>query len=235
MILPSWSILGALLPLLISAQQTPHRPEFSLFNYYVLEFDPYSLALLSDAASALGVEVIEQVGQLRDHWLVRSPKHEARNADPVVLAHRSIQARATDSSYLGTRSPEALRTREIAHSIRNLLPQELRQRSKRDAFIAERAPPPIRPSTEKDKNATTSPAHLLATRLGIEDPIFPDQWHFVNEEFPQHIMNVTGVWEELGITGKGVAVAMVDDGVDYTHADLADNFVSSLYYTYVTP
>jgi kexin len=66
----------------------------------------------------------------------------------------------------------------------------------------------------------------LASRLGIVDPIFPDQWHLVNEGFPEHMMNVTPVWEELGITGKGVYVAMVDDGVDYDHDDIKDNFVS---------
>ena len=37
-------------------------------------------------------------------------------------------------------------------------------------------------------------------------------------------MNVTPVWEE-SITGRGVIVAMVDDGVDYEHDDLKANFV----------
>jgi hypothetical protein len=41
---------------------------------------------------------------------------------------------------------------------------------------------------------------------------------------PGNDINVTGVWTQ-GITGKGVNVAILDDGVDHTHKDLADNFV----------
>jgi kexin len=54
--------------------------------------------------------------------------------------------------------------------------------------------------------------------------LFSQQWHIVNEEFPEHTMNVTGVWE-MGITGKGVISALIDDGLDYEHRDLAANFV----------
>lgn len=33
------------------------------------------------------------------------------------------------------------------------------------------------------------------------------------------------VWRQ-GITGRGVVVSILDDGVDHTHPDLRDNFVS---------
>lgn len=36
---------------------------------------------------------------------------------------------------------------------------------------------------------------------------------------------MTGVWKE-GIFGKNVGVAFIDDGLDYEHPDLADNYVS---------
>ena len=38
-------------------------------------------------------------------------------------------------------------------------------------------------------------------------------------------VNVFPVWQK-GITGKGVVVSILDDGIDYTHPDLADNYVS---------
>ncbi len=40
---------------------------------------------------------------------------------------------------------------------------------------------------------------------------------------------MTSSWRD-GITGKGIIVAILDDGIDYTHPDLINNFVSSLSY-----
>lgn len=59
--------------------------------------------------------------------------------------------------------------------------------------------------------------------MGITDPEFGRQWHIVNDASPHNMMNVTGVWD-MGITGKGVISALVDDGLDYTSDDLAANF-----------
>jgi kexin len=57
--------------------------------------------------------------------------------------------------------------------------------------------------------------------------LFIQQWHLINEEYPEHMMNVTRLWE-MGITGTGVITALVDDGLDYESEDLADNFVSAV-------
>ena len=38
-------------------------------------------------------------------------------------------------------------------------------------------------------------------------------------------INVTGVWER-NITGQGVTVVVVDDGVEHTHQDIHLNYVS---------
>lgn len=38
-------------------------------------------------------------------------------------------------------------------------------------------------------------------------------------------INVTGVWER-NITGRGVTVVVVDDGVEHTHQDIQSNYVS---------
>ena len=37
-------------------------------------------------------------------------------------------------------------------------------------------------------------------------------------------LNVTGVWAQ-GITGHGITVNIIDDGIESTHPDLKDNFV----------
>ena len=40
-----------------------------------------------------------------------------------------------------------------------------------------------------------------------------------------HDMNVERAWEQ-GVTGRGVVVSILDDGIEHTHPDLKDNYVS---------
>ncbi|KAI3630139.1 hypothetical protein MIR68_011574 [Amoeboaphelidium protococcarum] len=63
----------------------------------------------------------------------------------------------------------------------------------------------------------------IVNKLGISDPLFKNQWHLLNREQPGNDINVTGVWEQ-GVTGKNVIAAIIDDGVQYDHPDIADNF-----------
>lgn len=39
-------------------------------------------------------------------------------------------------------------------------------------------------------------------------------------------MNLVPVYDELKFTGKGIRVAIIDDGLEYTHDDLKNNYVS---------
>ncbi|KAJ3900984.1 peptidase S8/S53 domain-containing protein [Lentinula edodes] len=153
------------------------RRAYDTHDYYALETDlePESFS------TELGVEIVEQVGELAGFWLVRVEKNLQRGLedDPILARYNAIQP----------------------SSIKSLTLQTLRQRSKR-------APP--------------SPSEL-ASKMGIQDPLFPEQWHILNPESPEHMMNVTGLWEE-GYTGVGVISSLIDDGLDYTSEDLAANF-----------
>lgn len=192
----------------------PTKRFYHTHDYYVLEHDPHVGASLEDCTRALGVEVVEQAGELVNHWLVRIPKHTQRRdgRDVVLSSLASLRSLASEDPSLSARSTSNLHARELSSSIRRLDRQELRQRVKR-------APPPILPDTDSPNSVKA-----VAERLDIRDPSFPQQWHLINTPYPEHSMNVTGLWD-LGFTGKGVISALVDDGLAYEHPDLAANFV----------
>ena len=194
----------------------PTKPSYDTHNYYVLahnsQLDSYSGASLADVTAALGVELVEQVGELQDHWLVRQSKPEgdivARDGtDQVFKAFEmlKIQAQATHTA----RSEDSYLARRVVSSVDYLSLQFLRLRLKR-------APPSI--------TANVSASRAMAARFGFRDPRFPDQWHIVNDDYPEHMMNVSGVWE-MGFKGHGIISSIVDDGLDYESEDLSANFV----------
>ncbi|CAK8685621.1 unnamed protein product [Clavelina lepadiformis] len=56
----------------------------------------------------------------------------------------------------------------------------------------------------------------------FRDPLFSQQWHLHNK--PGKLdCNVTGVWAN-NITGIGIVIAVVDDGVQWRHPDLVENY-----------
>ncbi|KAI9504436.1 peptidase S8/S53 domain-containing protein, partial [Coemansia spiralis] len=57
----------------------------------------------------------------------------------------------------------------------------------------------------------------------IVDPLYKNQWHLANTQEVGHDINVTSVWHS-GVTGAGVTVALIDDGLDFTNEDLLENF-----------
>lgn len=72
--------------------------------------------------------------------------------------------------------------------------------------------------------------HLIDRRRkdGVpSDPKFPEQWYLLNTGQstgpPGVDINVLPVWKQ-GITGRGVVVSVLDDGVDHNHPDLRDNY-----------
>ncbi|KAI8889682.1 hypothetical protein K501DRAFT_136467, partial [Backusella circina FSU 941] len=65
--------------------------------------------------------------------------------------------------------------------------------------------------------------HRIKSYLQINNPGFDLQWHNVNRVEIGRDLNVTGVWGQ-GITGKGIAIAILDDGLDMDHKDLQSNY-----------
>jgi subtilisin-like proprotein convertase family protein len=66
------------------------------------------------------------------------------------------------------------------------------------------------------------------------DPLFSQQWYLLNQETtggtPGIDLNLTNVWQKY--RGKGIIIGIVDDGLQYSHPDLAPNSISTLGYDY---
>lgn len=62
------------------------------------------------------------------------------------------------------------------------------------------------------------------------DPLFSDEWHLVNSGqtggTPGADANVVAAWDR--VRGTGVTIAIVDDGLQYTHPDLSAQYVAEL-------
>ncbi|BGP37946.1 pheromone processing endoprotease [Rhodotorula kratochvilovae] len=281
--LVSWSALAlcALVAVLAAAPTGAHaklqpaRRDYHSHVYYVLELDPAQLALAGedlqpeDIAHALGAEHVEQVGELKGHYLVRAPVDDVEAGEDSWVAAAPeekqagrVQRRAIKELAEGKRDKvlerydllrRALPGPASAHLhakraasastphhrlVRSLERQYPRLRTKRDlpvlapdepllARLSRRAFVPLEARQGGAVSALVGAGRdyvaAMATRFGIVDPLWPKQWHLVNGVMQENSINVTGVWDQ-GFTGKGVNVAIVDDGLDMHSDDLAANF-----------
>ena len=71
---------------------------------------------------------------------------------------------------------------------------------------------------------SVTPQLPVRTRA-FNDPYFTQQWHLLNTRYKDCDINVQKVWDEFTVGDSKVIVSVVDEGVNMTHEDLADNLV----------
>lgn len=94
----------------------------------------------------------------------------------------------------------------------------------------------LRPSgssqTSKRQNGVVQPSQ---DNLTFNDPQYPDQWYLHSSgsycSLPGLDLNVLGVWA-MGYTGKDVVVSILDDGLEWNHTDIIQNYDSDASYDY---
>lgn len=233
----------------------PAKRSYDTHAYYVMELlEGSDESEAQNLASMLGAELVEQVGELRDHWLLRAP-FELEKRGSSSQDHDRVMQRYYDlaieqqqqQQYQGLRhasplnwikdhvardqhqhgghghllpnlrsrsSPPRASRSASASNIISLDKQIIKKRVKRQIPAEYLEPAPRLWPRQSDQEPTVSQfLRDIAERFSIVDPLWPKQWHLANDKMQENSINVTGVWDQ-GITGEGIKVAIVDDGLD---------------------
>jgi kexin len=169
--------------------------DYDANSYYALKIHPHTSP--DDVAAHLGLRNEGPLKALNDHYVFSAPKHDHD------IVQDSLQRRKRS---LG---PHVLDGVQFAEK------QQARQRLVKRSVIPPRSP-------QDDPNAFSARADV-ARQLEIVDPEFNGQWHLYNTREVGNDLNVTSVWLD-GITGKGVTVCIIDDGLDMDSLDLKPNY-----------
>lgn len=183
--------------------------DFSASDYYVLHLEPDTSP--DQVALRLGLTHEGQLGELQDHHIFAAAK-----AEHDVVKRELVERR---------RRKRGLNDRDILDGVLLSKKQELRAPWEKRIIPPPRAGPQPLSKRQGDEPVdwALQKQQSVAQTLGINDPIFNEQWHLFNAVQPGHDVNVTDVWLQ-GITGKNATVAIVDDGLDMYSNDLKANY-----------
>nr|XP_023021717.1 neuroendocrine convertase 1-like [Leptinotarsa decemlineata] len=124
-----------------------------------------------------------------------------------------------------------LHSKKIANDNRVLWAEEqlVKSRQKRD-FNLPHDPsdiPKERVKRYQDKRRVYKRPMLASSDKTFNDELWSQQWYLRDTrsriDLPKLDLNVLSVYR-AGITGKGVRISILDDGIEYTHDDLKENY-----------
>lgn len=206
-----------LLHILLCLALAFHIPkrDYAQKQYFVVEIDTLAsntplLRFIADHNDSYTFEHV--VGGLDNHFVFSLPKNHPHaqflgnfNSNDYALMKRDGHEQQYDAlaNYPGLK---------LIHMVK---PVQLHRRMPVPVEESKRTIPIVDSSQE--------PLREVSEKLGINDPTFAEQWHLINTQYPGNDVNVKNLWLD-GIRGKGVTVAVIDDGLDSELSDLADNF-----------
>ena len=88
----------------------------------------------------------------------------------------------------------------------------------------------------KEEEALDNPEQPVAKDDMFNDELWDHQWYlhdtrYLTKNLPDISLHVENVWRR-GITGKGVRVVVLDDGLDHEHPDLKENYDPDISYDF---
>ncbi|KAJ3194119.1 pheromone processing endoprotease, partial [Irineochytrium annulatum] len=170
-------------------------------------------------AADLGLQFVGRVGELSDYYQVAMPKRKKRreyDEDEDGVGAELEDGLEVDEENDDLSIVEGLiKAREGVSWVERQVPRQRLFRRGNVDMVA----------VLEDRSATIVDVDGLAAKVGIHDPLFAEQWHLHNRDPTEkgNDINVAGVWAQE-IFGENVTVCFVDDGMDFTHPDLKDNF-----------
>ncbi|KAF9991060.1 pheromone processing endoprotease [Mortierella antarctica] len=221
----------------LAANPTGHL-EHTHHHLYAVKFNDLSVTTPQELAEHLGMTYVGQVGDLADYHLFRFPKttdengssHLSKNAtasteDVLIQRYEAFKQSSHFKHHLSKRSVCSGMEAQVNHPLGSIQKQVPRKMARRGVV-------PFHKRDESEEDVFL-PADAIASSLQIKDPGFGYQWHLYNTMQRGNDLNITGVWSQ-NITGKGVVVAVIDDGLDALSEDLAANFHEKGSYNFAT-
>jgi kexin len=201
------SILCACLAVAWSLCQARDIRDYDTYDYYALHLDP---STSPDAIAAhLGLRHEGPLSVL-DHHIFRAAKHDG---DIVQDAREELKRRRRAKRDLQAHVMDGVLLTQKQHARKRLV-------KRLSLPVSHTSPRP------QEVPEAVGQRDLIAKTLGIEDPIFDQQWHLFNTGTVGHDLNVTGVWLQ-GITGHNATVSIIDDGLDMDSLDLQANYFAA--------
>jgi hypothetical protein len=216
------------------SQNEPSSDE-KLSAHWLLKLDTDDLELAKSIAREHNFNVVRQVGRIEGYYMVESTHNGSRAKRDLADHHAAVQASAQ---------------RIVAHpSVEMFAREKLLSRKKRDYVEDETSEVsymnPFEPQLSEVRATRLGEgmggvdrgrgrlAAAIARRLERanmlanpnQDPFWDQMW-YMNRNMRDPMMpdmNVTAAWA-MGYSGRGVSVTFLDDGLEWNHPDLLQNY-----------
>ncbi|XP_068205095.1 neuroendocrine convertase 1-like [Palaemon carinicauda] len=190
--------------------------------------------IAASVARDLGYEFLGQVGDFRDVYrLVKRDHPTVHKRAAPELTHElnvHVEVKWAEQLFVKERSKRAMlpQTNLVDDAYDPYAPLI---RVKRREFGDET---PMREGGKRTERSAMS-AHALELERMFNDELWVHQWYLFDtrtrSDLPKLDLQVVPVWKS-GVTGKGVKLLVLDDGLEWNHEDIEQNYDASISYDF---